>query len=249
VSSKVFFGAGGKLPTQRGLHRKHINEACEAGMRRLKVDYLDLFFCHRPDKQTPVEETVWSMHNLIVQGKILYWGTSEWSGVEIMEAHAAAQRYNLIGPTMEQPQYNMLVRQKVEVEYSQIYKNAGLGTTIWSPLASGLLTGKYNQGAEADVRLKRDELGWLAETLITESNIAKVKELNSLAAELGISPAQFGIAWCLKNPNVSTVILGASKLEQLQDNLAAAEKVYLFTDEVMEKVEGILQNKPKHPAY
>ena len=143
VSSKVFFGAGATHPTQKGLHRKHIVEACNQALQRLQVDYLDLYFCHRPDKQTPIEETVWSMHQLILAGKILYWGTSEWSAQEIMEAHMVAQRYHLIGPVVEQPQYNMLVRDKVEVEYSQIYKTAGLGTTIWSPLSSGYLTGKY----------------------------------------------------------------------------------------------------------
>lgn len=147
VSSKAFFGLGGELkPTQKGLHRKHLVEACEGALQRLQLDYLDLYFCHRPDKQTPIEETVWTMHNLIAQGKILYWGTSEWSAQEITEAHMVAQRYNLIGPVMEQPQYNMLVRQRVEVEYNQLYKTVGLGTTIWSPLASGVLSGKYNDG-------------------------------------------------------------------------------------------------------
>jgi voltage-dependent potassium channel beta subunit len=158
VSSKVFFGAGAKVPTQKGLHRKHIIEACNQALERLKVDYLDLYFCHRPDKSTPIEETVWSMHQLIMQGKILYWGTSEWSAQEIMEAHMVAKQYNLIGPVMEQPQYNMLTRHKFEVEFSQVYKTVGLGTTIWSPLASGLLTGKYNDGVPKGSRLDRDEL-------------------------------------------------------------------------------------------
>ncbi len=249
VSSKVFWGAGGKMPTQRGLHRKHIVEACEAGMKRLQVDYLDLYFCHRPDKNTPIEETVWSMHNLILQGKVLYWGTSEWSAQEIMEAHMVAQRYNLIGPTMEQPQYNMLVRQKVEVEFSQIYKTVGLGTTIWSPLASGVLSGKYNSGSAEDFRLKRTELNWLAETLLTDENISKLKKLGDLASDLSMTMAQLGVAWCLKNPNVSTVILGASKVEQLKENLQAAEMLDLLTDEVMLKIEEILDTKPIHPAY
>jgi voltage-dependent potassium channel beta subunit len=155
VSSKVFFGAGAKVPTQKGLHRKHIFEDCNQAVERLKVEYLDLYFCHRPDKATPIEETVWSMHQLIMSGKILYWGTSEWSAQEIMEAHMFARQNHLIGPVVEQPQYNMLVRDKVEVEYSQIYKTVGLGTTIWSPLASGLLTGKYLNGIPADSRLKR----------------------------------------------------------------------------------------------
>ncbi|MEY3397535.1 MAG: hypothetical protein RL220_129 [Bacteroidota bacterium] len=249
VSSKVFFGAGGKLPTQRGLNRKHIMEACHAAMKRLRVDYLDMYFCHRPDKTTPMEETVWSMHNLIVQGKVLYWGTSEWSAQEIMEAHMVARQNHLIGPTMEQPEYNMFKRQKVEVDFSQIYKTVGLGTTIWSPLASGLLTGKYNQGVPEDARLKRDELNWLSERLIVEENIRKIKALASLASDLGISLPILGVAWCLKNPNVSSVILGASKPEQLIENLKAPEYVELLTEEVMQRIEDILQNKPQHPAY
>lgn len=249
VSSKAFFGAGGKLPTQRGLHRKHLVEACEAALKRLKVDYLDLYFCHRPDKETPMEETVWTMHQLIMQGKILYWGTSEWSAQEIMEAHMVAQRYNLIGPTMEQPQYNMLTRRKVEVEYAQIYKTVGLGTTIWSPLASGYLTGKYIGQKPTDSRLQRDELNWLAERTFTDENEQRVIGLKALAQDLGISLPKLGVAWCLKNQNVSTVILGASKPEQLIETLAAADAVDLLTNEVMEKIEGILQNKPEHPPY
>ena len=249
VSSKAFFGAGGKLPTQRGLHRKHLVEACEAALKRLKVDYLDLYFCHRPDKETPMEETVWTMHQLIMQGKILYWGTSEWSAQEIMEAHMVAQRYNLIGPTMEQPQYNMLTRRKVEVEYAQIYKTVGLGTTIWSPLASGYLTGKYIGQKPNDSRLQRDELNWLAERTFTEENENRVMRLQEFARDLGISLPKLGVAWCLKNQNVSTVILGASKPEQLIETLAAADAVDLLTNEVMEKIEDILQNKPAHPPY
>ncbi len=249
VSSKAFFGAGGKLPTQRGLHRKHLVEACEAALKRLKVDYLDLYFCHRPDKETPMEETVWTMHQLIMQGKILYWGTSEWSAQEIMEAHMVAQRYNLIGPTMEQPQYNMLTRRKVEVEYAQIYKTVGLGTTIWSPLASGYLTGKYIGQKPTDSRLQRDELNWLAERTFTEENENRVMRLQEFARDLGISLPKLGVAWCLKNQNVSTVILGASKPEQLIETLAAADAVDLLTNEVMEKIEDILQNKPAHPPY
>jgi voltage-dependent potassium channel beta subunit len=249
VSSKAFFGAGGKLPTQRGLHRKHLVEACEAALKRLRVDYLDLYYCHRPDKQTPIEETVWTMYQLIMQGKILYWGTSEWSAQEIMEAHMVAQQYRLIGPTMEQPQYNMLTRRKVEVEFSQIYKTVGLGTTIWSPLASGFLTGKYNDGIPADSRLKRDELNWLAEKTFIEENFEKVKSLGKFAQELGISLPHMAIAWCLKNENVSTVILGASKPEQLTETLRSAEALPLLTDEVMAKLEEILDNRPAHPQF
>jgi voltage-dependent potassium channel beta subunit len=249
ISSKAFFGAGGKLPTQRGLHRKHLVEACHDALKRLKLEYLDLYFCHRPDKETPIEETVWTMHQLIMQGKIFYWGTSEWSAQEIMEAHMVAQKYNLIGPSMEQPQYNMLTRRKVEVEFSQIYKTVGLGTTIWSPLASGFLSGKYLQGQPSDTRLQRDELDWLAEKTFTEENLSIVKSLSNLAQELGISMAHLAIAWCLKNPNVSTVILGASKTEQLEHNLKAAEVVDLLSSDVMDKIELILANKPKMPPY
>lgn len=249
LSSKVYFGAGGKLPTQRGLHRKHVVEACDAALRRLKTDYIDLYFCHRPDKETPIEETLWSMHQLIMQGKIFYWGTSEWSAQEIMEAHMYAERHHLIGPVMEQPQYNMLTRRKVEVEYAQIYKTVGLGTTIWSPLASGFLTGKYLDSKPEESRLQRDELNWLAEKTFEEDNFRIVRELKALSDEAGISLAHLGIAWCLKNPNVSTVILGASKTEQLIHNLGAADKVEILDDEMMEKIEVILRNKPKHPPY
>ena len=249
LSSKVYFGAGAKVPTQRGLHRKHIIEACEQALKRLKVDYLDLYFCHRPDKQTPIEETVWSMHQLIMQGKILYWGTSEWSAQEIMEAHMVAQRYNLIGPTMEQPQYNMLHRDKIEVEYSQIYKTVGLGTTIWSPLASGYLTGKYIDAPKKNVRLKREELGWLADRLFTTENESKVKNLLTFAADHGFSLPQLGIAWCLKNENVSTVILGATKASQLEETLKSRELVQKLTPEIMNDIELILNNKPVHPQF
>src|SRR5690606_803569 len=223
LSSKVFFGDGGQLPTQKGLHRKHVVEACNAALKRLQTDYLDLYFCHRPDKHTPIEETVWTMHNLIQQGKIMYWGTSEWSAQEIMEAHMAARQYNLIGPTMEQPQYNMLVRDKVEAEYSQIYKTVGLGTTIWSPLVSGVLTGKYNDGKEGETRLKRAELSSLSDKLLVKETLEKVKKLTVLAKELGMTMPQLGVSWCLKNENVSTVILGASKTSQLEENLIAAD--------------------------
>ena len=206
VCPPAFFGAGGQLPTQRGLHRKHVVEACHDALKRLRVDYLDLYFCHRPDKQTPMEETVWTMHQLIQQGKVLYWGTSEWSAAEIMDAHRIAERHNLIGPVMEQPQYNMFVRRKVEVEFQDVYRTVGLGTTIWSPLASGLLTGKYNRGAGADVRLKREELSWLADIVLNEKNLAKVERLGDLARDLGTTLPKLALAWCLKNPDVSTVL-------------------------------------------
>ncbi|HNP19912.1 MAG TPA: aldo/keto reductase [Fulvivirga sp.] len=253
VSSKVFFGADGGsgqlLPTQKGLSRKHVVEACDQALKRLKVDYLDLYFCHRPDKETPIEETVWAMHNLIQQGKVLYWGTSEWSAQEIMEAHMVARQYNLIGPTMEQPQYNMLVRDKIEVEYKQIYKTVGLGTTTWSPLASGILSGKYNEGFPKDTRLGIEGLEWLKDRLLAEENLKKVKKMSAFAKELGVSMPLLALAWCLKNRNVSSVILGASKTAQLTENLKAFDTVKLLTDEVMEKIEGILDNAPVHPAF
>jgi aryl-alcohol dehydrogenase-like predicted oxidoreductase len=189
------------------------------------------------------------MHNLITQGKILYWGTSEWSAQEIMEAHMVAKQYNLIGPTMEQPQYNMLVREKVEVEFSQIYKTTGLGTTVWSPLASGVLTGKYNSGNEGDSRLKRAELSWLNEKLLIEQTLRKVQKLTLLARDLGVTMPHLALAWCLKNENVSTVILGASKTSQLDENLKATEVKLKLTEDVMERIEEILENKPKHPQF
>ena len=249
ISSKAFFGDGGQLPTQKGLNRKHLVEACEAALQRLQLDYLDLYYCHRPDKETPIEETVWTMHNLIQQGKVLYWGTSEWSAQEIMEAHMVAQRYNLIGPTMEQPQYNMLHRDKVEVEYGQIYKTVGLGTTIWSPLASGILTGKYNDGMPEETRLSMDGLEWLKDRNLVEDRLEKVRELTDLANELGTTMPKLAIAWCLKNENVSTAILGASKTQQLEETLTAIDDVEKLTEEIMVKIETILDNTPARPDF
>jgi voltage-dependent potassium channel beta subunit len=249
VSSKAFFGDGGTLPTQKGLSRKHLVEACNAALKRLQVDYLDLFFCHRPDKETPIEETVWTMNNLIQQGKILYWGMSEWSAQEIMEAHMVARENHLIGPTMEQPQYNMMWREKVENEYSQIYKTVGLGTTIWSPLASGLLTGKYNLDTESNSRLNMEKLSWLKERSISEQKLLKVSKLIDLAQELGTSMPKLAIAWTLKNPHVSTVILGASKVKQLEETLESPAVCELLTEEVMERIEEILDNKPVPPPF
>ncbi|MFM7387808.1 MAG: potassium channel beta subunit family protein [Bacteroidota bacterium] len=249
VSSKVFFGSGGQLPTQKGLNRKHVVEACHQAMERLQVDYLDLYLCHRPDKKTPIEETVWAMHHLIQQGKVLYWGTSEWSAQEIMEAHMFAKQNHLIGPVVEQPEYNLFARHKVEVEFDQIYKTVGLGTTIWSPLASGVLSGKYNNDIPTDTRLTMEGLEWLREKNITREKLAITRELTKLSGDLGISLAQLSIAWCLKNPNVSTVILGASKEAQLHENLASLDHVGLLTSEIMEHIERIVDNKPSFPAF
>jgi voltage-dependent potassium channel beta subunit len=250
VSSKVFWG--GKLPNQSGLSRKHIIEACHAALKRLQVEYLDLYFCHRPDRNTPVEETVRAMHDLIQQGKIFYWGTSEWSAQQIMEAYGIARQYNLTPPAMEQPQYNMFHRERFEVEFSRLYTEIGLGTTIWSPLASGLLTGKYNNGVPEDTRIHLPTLEWLKEATVGESSkekIEKVKELDKLAKDLDTNLPRLSLAWCLKNNNVSTVITGASKVEQLKDNLGSLEVVEKLTDEVMEKIEGILLNKPVQPKF
>lgn len=249
VSSKAFFGTGGQLPTQIGLSRKHLVEACEAALKRFQLDYLDLYYCHRPDKKTPIEETVWTMHQLIMQGKILYWGTSEWSAQEIMEAHMFAKQNHLIGPIVEQPEYNMFVRNKVEVEYAQIYKTVGLGTTVWSPLASGILSGKYNAQFPDGTRLGMEGLEWLKERNLTQERIKAVLELTNLAKELKLSLPVMSLAWCLKNPNVSTVILGASKLPQLQENMQALAAQELLTSEIMQRIESILNNKPEFPAY
>ena len=246
VSSKAYFGWRGKdnKPNQSGNSRKHLVEACNEALARLQVDYLDLFFCHRPDKNTPIEETVWAMNHLIQQGKILYWGTSEWSGVEIMEAHRVANQFNLIAPTMEQPQYNLFERNKVEAEFLEIYKNVGLGTTIWSPLATGLLSGKYNNGIPKGSRFALEGFDWLKDQWATDDKIKKVKKLTDLAAKLDISTAVLSIAWCIKNPLVTTAILGATKKLQLVENLKAVDAVHLLTSDVMEKIDKIMQNKP-----
>ena len=249
VSSKVYFGSGGKKPNQTGLSRKHIFEGCHAALKRLQVDYLDLFFCHRPDKKTPIEETVWAMNHLMQQGKILYWGTSEWSAQEIMEAHMVAKSMNLIGPTMEQPQYNMFHRDKVEVEYSQIYKTVGLGTTVWSPLASGVITSKYLDQFPKGTRLGMKGLEWLRERSLSPARLEKVRKLNEVALQLGTSLPKLAIAWCAKNENVSSVILGASKATHLEETLTSMEVIPLITPEIEEKIEEILDNKPVHPMW
>lgn len=246
VSSKAFFGWRGKenKPNQTGLSRKHLMEACHEALQRLQLDYLDLFFCHRPDPNVPIEEVVWTMHNLIQQGKILYWGTSQWSGAEIMEAHRVAQQYGLIGPTVEQPQYNMFERFKMEQDYLPVFQNVGLGTTIWSPLAAGFLTGKYLNGIPEDSRLAIQGFDWLKERWVQEAKIEKVKKLAVLAQEMNVSLAEMAIAWTIKNPNVTTAILGATKKTQLEENLKALQVLPLLTTEVMGKIENILQNKP-----
>ena len=246
ISSKAFFGWRGKdnKPNQTGLSRKHLMEACHEALQRLQTDYLDLYFCHRPDVNVPIEEVVWTMHNLIQQGKVLYWGTSQWSAAEIMEAHRVANQYNLIAPTVEQPQYNMFERFKMEQDYLPVFKNAGLGTTIWSPLAAGFLTGKYNNGIPEGSRLAIEGFDWLKDRWVQDAKLEKVKKLSVLANELGVSLAALAIAWTIKNPHVTTAILGATKKEQLEENLKALDVVALLTGEVINKIENVLQNKP-----
>ncbi|MFW5688174.1 MAG: potassium channel beta subunit family protein [Spirochaetota bacterium] len=244
VSSKVFFGSvEEKGPTQKGLSRKHVVEACDQALERLQLDYLDLYFCHRPDPETPIEETVWSMHNLILQGKILYWGTSEWSAQQITQAHQVARQYNLIPPLMEQPQYNMLHRDRFEKEYAPLYESYGMGTTIWSPLASGLLTGKYNDGIPEDSRMNLPGYEWLRRLLEGDEGkqrLETVKKLGAVAKDLDVPMAQMALAWALKNPHVSTVITGASKASQVESNMKALDVVPKLTDDVMERIEKIL---------
>ena len=251
VSSKVFWGwrGTGNKPNQTGLSRKHVIEACDEALQRLQVEYLDMYFCHRPDKNTPILETVWAMNHLIQQGKVLYWGTSEWSAVEIMEAHRVAAEYRLIGPTMEQPQYNLFEREKIEKDYLDVFRNVGLGTTIWSPMASGLLTGKYNDGIPKNSRFALQGFDWLKERWMLEDNMKKVKKLAELSNKLGVSLATLSIAWCIHNPNVSTAILGATKKQQLIENLKSLEVVKMLTPEIMEKIDAIMKNKPKLPDF
>jgi len=237
VSSKVFWG--GEHPNQTGLCRKHVIEACHNALRRLQVEYLDFYFCHRPDPSTPIEETVRAMSDLVHQGKVLYWGTSEWSSQEITQAHAIARECHLVPPTMEQPMYNILGRHRVEQEYARLYTEYGLGTTIWSPLASGLLTGKHSKGLQEGTRATLKDYDWLKEQMAREvkEKADKVQKLEKIAKEVGLSPAVFAITWCLKNPHVSTVILGASKVSQLAENLQAIEAQVKLTPEVMKQVD------------
>jgi voltage-dependent potassium channel beta subunit len=243
VSSKVFWGGDG--PNDKGLSRKHIFEASRKSLKRLQLDYLDLFFCHRPDPNTRIEETVRAMDDLIHQGKILYWGTSEWSAADIMRAHGLAREYGLTPPQMEQPQYNMLHRERVEEEYLPLYREIGLGTTIWSPLASGLLSGKYAKGIPSGSRATLPGYEWLRKNVITPQNVEKAKQLEPLARDIDCTLAQLALAWCLKNPNVSTVITGASRPEQVGENMKALEVAPKLESDVLEQIEVILGNKPQ----
>ena len=243
VSTKIFWGGSG--PNDTGLSYKHIVEGVNNALRRLQLEYVDLVFCHRPDPKTPIEETVWAMDQILRQGKAFYWGTSEWSAADIMRADQIARQNGLRPPSMEQPQYNMFTRRRVELEYASLYRELGLGTTIWSPLASGILTGKYNAGVPADSRLAMKGYEWLKEAALSPERIETVKKLEPVAADLGCSLAQLALAWCLKNPHVSTVITGASRPEQVKQNMQALEVVPKLTDEVLARIEEILGNRPE----
>jgi voltage-dependent potassium channel beta subunit len=246
VSTKIYWGGEG--PNDRGLSRKHILEGADAALARLQLDYVDLIFCHRADLHTPVEETVRAMNHVIDQGKALYWGTSEWPAERILEAYRVARRERLIPPLMEQPQYNLFHRDRVEREFAPLYERIGLGTTTWSPLASGLLTGKYNNGVPDGTRSTLEGYEWLRSRLEgeqIESKVEKVKVLTSIADELGCTMAQLALAWCLVNPNVSTVITGASNPDQVRENMKAADVVEHLTPEILERIEEIVANKPE----
>jgi voltage-dependent potassium channel beta subunit len=249
LSTKIFWGGDG--PNDTGLSYKHIIEGTNAALKRMQTDYVDLVFCHRPDLHTPIEETVFAMNQVIQSGKAFYWGTSEWSAVQIQKAYQIARENNLRPPLMDQPQYNMFHRDKVESEFKPLYEDIGLGTTIWSPLASGLLTGKYNDGVPDDSRLSMDQYEWLKESLLEseegKQRLKKVGELANVADDLGISMPHLALAWCLKNDDVSTVITGASKPEQVVENMKAIDKVDLLTDDVIDEIEEILDNKPSEP--
>ena len=246
LSSKVFFGKKGKdsLPNERGLGRKHIMEACYEALERMHTEYLDLYYCHRPDPDVPMEEIVRTMNTLINQGVIFYWGTSEWSGQEIMEANKIAKELGLEGPKVEQPQYNMLERYKVEKEFNQVYDTYGLGTTIWSPLASGLLTGKYDEGIPDDSRLSMEGFEWLKDKTLTDENMKKVANLRPIAEQLGVSMAVLAIAWTIKNPRVTSAILGATSDVQLLENLSALDIYHHIGEDVMNRIDSVLLNKP-----
>ncbi len=248
ISTKIFWGNSSvQGPNATGLSRKHILEGANDALARMQLDYVDLVFCHRPDIQTPIEETVRAMSHLVENGKALYWGTSEWSAQQIQEAYGIARREHLVPPTMEQPQYNMFHREKVEREFAPLYREFGLGTTVWSPLASGLLTGKYNKGIPKGTRLDLPGYEWLREQFQSErgqQQIQKVRDLAPIAEEMGCTMAQLALAWCLKNPHVSTVITGASKPSQVTENMKALDIVPELTDEIMARVDDILDNRP-----
>ena len=241
ISTKVIHF--GDWPTQKGVSRKHLVEAVDAALERMGLDYVDLCFCHRPDGVTPPEEIVHTMNQLITRGKVLYWGTSEFSPFELHELCAFAERHGLVGPLMEQTNHSMLHRTRVDGELKPLFDRFGLGTTIYSPLAQGVLTGKYNDGVPEDARIS-DKSPDFQKRLLNEETLSKVRQLTEIADEIGISMAQLALAWTLRNPNVSTAIIGATRPSQVEDNVAAVDAVDKLTDDVMEKIEGILDNKP-----
>ncbi|KAJ4258076.1 hypothetical protein NW762_008216 [Fusarium torreyae] len=256
LTTKVFFGTGRKEPNTRGLSRKHVVEGLKSSLKRLEQPYVDVVFAHRPDYATPMKEIVEGFTQVIRNLNLAYyWGTSEWTSTQILEATQIAERYNLIAPVVEQPQYNAFHRERFEVEYAPLFKQLEYGTTIWSPLASGLLTGKYNNGIPEDSRFATNKAFFenTVNELQTEAGkakIEKVKKLTGVAERLGGNVAQLSLAWALKNPNVSTVILGATKVEQLEDNFKALELYKKITPEVLEEIEKILDNKPQPaPTY
>lgn len=244
VSTKFFWGLHDGVNEKNTLNRKRLLEAMDGSLQRFGLEYVDLVFCHRPDPTTPIEETVWAMHNLIERGKAIYWGTSEWSAAEIIAAIEIAERHHLHKPVMEQPHYNMFVRERFEKDYARLFKEYGYGSTTWSPLASGLLTGKYNQGIPADSRGNLPGYEWLRDQLTDEQRLTKVRALQPVADSLGASLSQLAIAWCLTNPNVSTVITGASRVAQVHENMQALAVSDKLTPEVLQKIEAILGNKP-----
>lgn len=237
ISTKIFWG--GRGPNDSGLSHKHIIEGVNNALRRLQTEYVDLVYCHRPDPNTPIEETVRAIDILIKQGKAFYWGTSEWSAADILRADALARQYGLTPPTVEQPQYNLLHRRRMEGEYLPLFRDLGYGTTIWSPLASGVLTGKYNNGVPAGTRLADPNLAWLKDGALSGNRIAKVQKLEPIANALGGTLPQLAIAWCLRNPHVSSVITGASRPEQVQENLKALALVPKLTPEIIAKIDAI----------
>lgn len=242
LSTKIFWGGEG--PNDQGLSHKHVIEGVNNALKRLQVDYVDLMFCHRPDQNTPIEETVRAMDQIIKSGKAFYWGTSEWSAAEIIRADGLARQYNLTPPSMEQPQYNMFARARFEKEYAILYRELGYGTTIFSPLASGLLSGKYNNGIPEGSRATLPGYEWLRNSVLAPDRIQKVKNLAPIALELGCTMSQLALAWCLKNPNVSTVITGASRPEQVDENMKALDIVPALTPEIISRIEQILDNNP-----
>ena len=243
LSSKVFWPTM-PGPNGRGLSRKHITESIHASLRRLNTDYLDIYYCHRFDPDTPVEEVVYAMNTLIQQGKILYWGTSQWTGAQIVEAIGIARQNHLIPPTVEQPQYNMCHRRQVEIDLAPVAQKFGIGLTTWSPLYSGILTGKYNDGIPEGSRAALENMAWIRDR-ITPETIAKVRKLSALAEELGITTAQLAIAWLLRRKDVSSVITGASKVPQLEENIGAADALAKLGNDVQEQIEAILENAPE----